>query len=248
MHIPFLCLPQGLPHSTPTDVVLSGIMEGCSAALRQSMRDWLQQMSCTSFDIHKLKSIVSWLLEDGQSNQVALTVFWAVFSSTLKVEEASTQLQSLSDLLEYATSLHSRQSPAVAGQRSPASPEHAGHPEWLPWQLTRLKCAILIIMYYRSLLLGVLSFSNGQPRQDSSPPFLWAWSPKFSLGIDGLAPALACGDIHLPYGFQYTGAGGRVFLTPETERCLVSLMTAVTTGSIAFCTGKEVSVQLCRIV
>ena len=197
-------------------------MEGCSAALGQSMRDWLQQMNCTSFDIHKLKSIVSWLVEDGRSNQVALTVFWAVLSSTLKVEEASTQLQSLSDLLEYATSLHSRQSPDVAGQRSPASPEHAGHPEWLPWQLTRLKCAILLIMYYRSLLLGVLSSANGQPRQDSSPPFLWALSPKFSLGSDGITPAFACGDIHLPYGFQYTGAGGHITSHTDREETKVS--------------------------
>ena len=210
------------------------------------MKDWLQHFSCASFDIHKLKDIINWLLENGRANQVALTVFWAVLSSTLRVEDASNQLQPLSDLLEHAVSLHTHQ-PEVAGQHSPSSTEPAAHPphEGLPWQLTRLKCAILIIVYYRNLLLGVLSSTEEQPRQDCSAPMLWSSSLRFSLGSDGLTPAFTCGEIQLPYGFQYTGAGGRVMLTPETERCLFSLMTAVSTGSIAFCTGKEVSVQLC---
>lgn len=225
-------------------------MEGCLAAIKQSMRDWLQHLSCASFDIHKLKSIVAWLLEDGRANQVALTVFWAVLSSTLRVEDASDQLQSLSDLLEYAVSLHAQQPLHVTGEHSPTSTEPATQPppEWLPWQLTRLKCAILIIMYYRSLLLGLLSSPEGQPKDDCSAPFLWSSSLKFSLGSDGLTPTLSCGSIHLPYGFQYTGAGGHIMLTPETERCLFSLLTAVSTGSIAFCTGREVSVHLCSTV
>ena len=219
-------------------------MEECSAAIKQSMKDWLQHFSCTSFDLHRLKEIVSWLLEDGRANQVALTVFWAVLSSTLSIEDASNQLQPLSDLLEHAVSLHSRRPLDVPGQQSPPSPEPSAHPppEWLPWQLTRLKCAILIIMCYRNLLLGVLSSTEEPPRHDVSAPLLWSSSLRFSLGSDGLTPALTCGDIQLPYGFQYTGAGGRIMLTPETVRCLFSLMTAVSTGNIAFCTGKEVSV------
>lgn len=218
-------------------------MEGCSAAIKQSIRDGLQHLSCASFDVQKLKSAVSWLLEDGRANQVALTVFWSVLSSSLRIEDASNQLHSLSDLLEYAASLYGHQPLDVTGRHSPADKASAAHsPERQSWQLTRLKGAILIILYYRSLLLGLIPSPEGQPKQERSVPFLWSSSIKYSVGSDGLTPTLSCGNIQLPYGFQYTGAGGQILLTPETERCLFSLLTAVSNGSIAFCTGSEVSV------
>ena len=71
----------------------------------------------------------------------------------------------------------------------------------------------------------------------------WTWSDTNKLREESCLVATL--GASLPYGYHYVGSGGRVVLTPSTEKALVFLLQAVHHGHDTILNGPEVHVYTC---